>query len=452
MSYKDIIIFTGAEGRRLYALDERIYFCIDMKTFYASVECAERGLNPFETNLVVADISRGRGALCLAVSPRMKALGVHNRCRLFEISDNIKYEAAPPRMALYIQYAADIYALYLRYFSPDDIHVYSIDECFIDATAYLRVYNTDARSLAAKLMNDIANELHIPSTAGIGTNLFLAKIALDLTAKHAPDHIGYLDEDIFKNTLWTHRPITDFWQIAKGTAKRLEKYGVRDLKSITETAPELLYREFGKDAELLIDHAWGRESCLMEDIKSYRGKSHSVSFSQILPRDYSFDEARTVLKEMVLNGCHELMKRKVITSSVWIGIGYSKDALPMTKGSENLASATASVSLIEASALRVYDLTADRSTPIRRICISFEKVCDEGCAGYDLFTDWEAVERESAREHAVLNIAEKYGKNSVLRGTSFLPEATLRERNMMIGGHRAGYDDASGKSKAVSAV
>lgn len=205
---------------------ERTYFCIDMKTFYASVECAERGLNPFETNLVVADTSRGNGALCLAVSPRMKAQGVKNRCRLYEIPKHIKYETALPRMQLYIEYAADIYAIYLKYFSPDDIHVYSIDEAFIDATNYLSTYHMDAKGLAKKLMNEIAEVKHIPSTAGIGSNLFLAKIALDITAKHAKDHMGVLTEESFRETLWDHTPITDFWMIAGGTARRLERFGI----------------------------------------------------------------------------------------------------------------------------------------------------------------------------------------------------------------------------------
>ena len=301
---------------------ERTYFCIDMKTFYASVECAERGLNPFETNLVVADTSRGNGALCLAVSPRMKAQGVKNRCRLYEIPKHIKYETALPRMQLYIEYAADIYAIYLKYFSPDDIHVYSIDEAFIDATNYLSTYHMDAKGLAKKLMNEIAEVKHIPSTAGIGSNLFLAKIALDITAKHAKDHMGVLTEERFRETLLDHTPITDFWMIAGGTARRLERFGITTLRGIAQCPQELLYKTFGKDAELLIDHAWGREPCRMQDIKSYKSKTHSVSFSQILPKDYTYDEARVVMTEMILHGCQELMRRKVICQKIWIGVGY----------------------------------------------------------------------------------------------------------------------------------
>ena len=420
---------------------ERTYFCIDMKTFYASVECAERGLNPFETNLVVADTSRGNGALCLAVSPRMKAQGVKNRCRLYEIPKHIKYETALPRMQLYIEYAADIYAIYLKYFSPDDIHVYSIDEAFIDATNYLSTYHMDAKGLAKKLMNEIAEVKHIPSTAGIGSNLFLAKIALDITAKHAKDHMGVLTEESFRETLWDHTPITDFWMIAGGTARRLERFGITTLRGIAQCPQELLYKTFGKDAELLIDHAWGREPCRMQDIKSYKSKTHSVSFSQILPKDYTYDEARVVMTEMILHGCQELMRRKVICQKIWIGVGYSKDVLPMVNGQTKLTSATAVNSLICPFVLDVFDRITDRSVPIRRLGISFNDVCDEGCEGYDFFTDWDAVEREKAKEKTVLQISDKYGKNAILRGTNFLAGATQRERNGMIGGHRAGYDD-----------
>lgn len=431
---------------------ERTYFCIDMKTFYASVECAERGLNPFETNLVVADTSRGNGALCLAVSPRMKAQGVKNRCRLYEIPKHIKYETALPRMQLYIEYAADIYAIYLKYFSPDDIHVYSIDEAFIDATNYLSTYHMDAKGLAKKLMNEIAEVKHIPSTAGIGSNLFLAKIALDITAKHAKDHMGELTEESFRETLWDHTPITDFWMIAGGTARKLERFGITTLRGIAQCPQELLYKTFGKDAELLIDHAWGREPCRMQDIKSYKSKTHSVSFSQILPKDYTYDEARVVMTEMILHGCQELMRRKVICQKIWIGVGYSKDVLPMVNGQTKLTSATAVNSLICPFVLDVFDRITDRSVPIRRLGISFNDVCDEGCEGYDFFTDWDAVEREKAKEKTVLQISDKYGKNAILRGTNFLAGATQRERNGMIGGHRAGYDDITREGEAVRPV
>ena len=224
---------------------QRIYFCIDMKTFYASVECAERGLNPFETNLVVADVTRGPNALCLAISPKMKAQGIKNRCRLNDIPKSIKYEIAPPRMQLYIEYAADIYSIYLDYMDPQDIHVYSIDESFIDATEYLGLYKMSAEEYAQMLMNEIARRKRIPATAGIGTNLYLAKIALDITAKKVKSHIGYLDERLYRETLWDHRPITDFWQVADGTAAQLAKYGIHDMRGVVNAPTELLYKAFG---------------------------------------------------------------------------------------------------------------------------------------------------------------------------------------------------------------
>lgn len=425
---------------------QRVYYCIDMKSFYASVECAERGWNPFETNLVVADLTRGRNALCLAITPKMKALGIKNRCRLSEIPPDVKYEVAPPRMALYIEYAADIYGMYLDYIAPEDIHVYSIDESFLDVTDYLQTYHMDVFAFAKSLMNEIANRFRIPSTAGIGTNLYLAKIALDITAKHAKDHIGYLDEETYRQTLWDHRPITDFWMIARGTANRLARYGVYDMRGITRLPPEILQKLFGKNSELLIDHAWGRETCLMSDIKAYKSKSKSVSFSQILPRDYTFEEARTVIHEMALNGAAELMRRHVITGNVNICVGYTHDEHPPTKGGMRLGVTTALASFITEAALELYDRTTDRNTLIRRLGIGFGDVCDEGCEGYDLFTNFDDVEKEKTAQHAVLDIRERFGKNAVLNGINLMPEGTQRERNTFIGGHRAGYDESRRES------
>ena len=419
---------------------QRIYFCIDMKTFYASVECAERGLNPFETNLVVADVTRGPNALCLAISPKMKAQGIKNRCRLNDIPKSIKYEIAPPRMQLYIEYAADIYSIYLDYMDPQDIHVYSIDESFIDATEYLGLYKMSAEEYAKMLMNEIARRKRIPATAGIGTNLYLAKIALDITAKKVKSHIGYLDERLYRETLWDHRPITDFWQVADGTAAQLAKYGIHDMRGVANAPTELLYKAFGVNAELLIDHAWGREPCTIADIKQYKSKSHSVSFSQILPRDYSFSEAATVITEMVQNGTHELMRRHVVTSKVSVYVGYSRSAVPSTHGSARLHVTTALQSVLQPAAQEVYEKTTNRDVPIRRLGLCFENVVDEGCEGYDLFTNMEEVEREKKRESAVLGIKTKYGKNAILKGVNYMPESTQRERNTFIGGHRAGDD------------
>ena len=432
--------------------EERTYYCIDMKTFYASVECAERNLNPFETGLVVADPSRGKNALCLAISPKLKAQGIKNRCRLSDIPKSIKYEIALPRMQLYVDYAADIYSIYLDYFAPEDMHVYSIDESFIDATEYLPLYRTDRISLAKKLMNEIADKLHIPSTAGIGTNLYLSKIALDITAKKAADHIGFLDEERYKKALWDHRPITDFWGVAGGTAARLKHYGIDTMRGVAAAPEELLYKAFGINAELLIDHAWGRETCRMRDIKNYRSKSHSVSFSQILPRDYTYEEAKVVMTEMALNGCLELYRRHVITKKVWIGVGYSRDEIPSTYRTVRLQDATQLSSLIQPAVTAAFEETAVRTVPIRRLAISFLDTCDEGCEGYDLFTDWNRFEREKTLERTVLEIRSRYGKNAVLRGINLDKAGTQKERNEMIGGHRAGYDDERAARETVHAV
>ena len=433
-------------------MNSRVYLCIDLKSFYASVECVARGLDPFKTNLVVADPSRGRHALCLAISPKMKALGVKNRCRLSDIPGNIKYEIALPRMQLYVDYCADIYALYLDYIAPEDIHVYSIDEAFIDITSYLRTYKTDAKSFAKFLMNQIADKLHVPTTAGIGTNLYLAKIALDLTAKHAKDHIGYLTEDLFREQLWDHTPITDFWGIAGGKANRLSRYGIFTMRDIANAPQDLLYKVFGIDAELMIDHAWGRESCLMSDIKNYKSSSHSVSFSQILPRDYTYDEAAVVMTEMAIHGCLELYKRHVITKQVWIGVGFSwneKYAPPWAKGSIKLNCATQLESIIGPAVKQKFKEIVPRGFMIRHLAISFCNTRDEGCEGYDLFTDWEKVDREKAVERTVLEVRDKFGKNAVLRGINLMKAGTQHERNEMIGGHRAGYDDARAAREAV---
>ena len=426
-------------------MKEKIYFCIDMKTFYASVECAERGLNPFETNLVVADVTRGKNALCLAISPKLKKQGIRNRCRLSEIPSSIKYLIAPPRMALYIEYSADIYDIYLDYFSPDDIHVYSIDESFLDVTDYLKTYNLSAKEMAKKLINEIAERKCIPSTVGIGTNLYLAKIALDITAKHSPEHIGYLDENLYMRNLWGHRPITDFWQISGGIANRLAKYGIFDMRGIVNAPEMVLYKEFGINAEYLIDHAWGRESCTITDIKQYKSKSKSVSFSQILPKDYSFDDARIVITEMAQNGAMELLKRHLITKKVSVYVGYSKECRASTHYSVKLSLSTALCSVITPAACKAFDACADREFFIRRLGLCFEQIADEGCEGYDLFTDFDAVKKEKQRDKTVLKLKEKYGKNAVIYGNNLLKAGTQRERNEMIGGHRAGYD-TTGKS------
>ena len=414
---------------------QRTYLCIDMKSFFASVECAERGLSPFETNLVVADESRGKGAITLAITPKMKALGVRNRCRLFEIPKNIDYIIALPHMSLYIKYCADIFDIYLDYFSPDDIHQYSIDEAFIDVTDYLSIYKLEPKQLAKKIMNEIAERTHIPATCGIGTNLYLAKIALDITAKHCKDHIGMLDEQTFKETLWEHRPITDFWNIARGTSARLARYGIHTMKGIANAPEDLMYRNFGKNAKILIDHANGRESCTIAEIKSYKSKSKSISNSQILFSDYDYDKAHVVIQEMALTGCQRLIREHLIASHVGIFVGYSKDAAPATGGTLKMANSTNLYSIIREYVDRLYEETISKDYPIRRLGICFSGLADESAEGYDLFTDVEALERERKLENTVLNIKDRFGKNALLRGLDLKEGATQKERNKLIGGH-----------------
>lgn len=418
--------------------ENKVYFVIDMKTFFASVECAERGLDPFETNLVVADSSRGEGAICLAVTPKLKAQGVHNRCRLFEIPKDIQYIVAKPQMKKYIEYASEIYGIYLKYIDKNDIHVYSIDECFIDATDYLKLYKLGAKEFAQKLMGEIREKLHIPSTAGIGTNMYLAKIALDITAKHSPDFIGLLDENTYKEKLWHHRPITDFWQISKGTEERLKRHGIYDMYGVAHANEDMLYREFGINAELLIDHAWGKESCTIADIKNYKTKKKSISNMQILPKNYNFKDGLTVIKEMLQNGCYHLYKYRYVTNLLHIYIGYGDGEREIVKGSERINNTTNLYSFMEEAVEKLFSKIVDRSRPIRRIGIDFCGLQDLTHEQYDLFTDMEKVKKEKRLVESVLAIKEKFGKNSMLKGIDFRENATQIERNKLIGGHNSG--------------
>jgi DNA polymerase V len=365
----------------------------------------------------------------------MKTLGVKNRCRMSEIPKNIHYMVAKPRMKKYIEYAADIYDIYLDYIDPNDIHVYSIDEAFIDATDYLRIYNKEAREFALFLINQIANRKHIPAAAGIGTNLYLAKVALDITAKKTKDHIGFLNEELYKETLWHHKPITDFWQVARGTANRLSRYGVTDMAGVAALPEETLYKAFGINAELLRDHAFGRESCLISDIKAYKPKSKSISSSQILFEDYSYEKARIVMYEMALAGCQEMMRRHVISNGVGIYVGYSKDLIEPTGGNVRMAYATNLYSNVKEYVDSLFDMHVERDIPIRRLGITFGNIMDEACEGYDLFTDFERIEREKRVEQAVLGIKDRFGKNAMLRGLDFMEGATAITRNTLIGGH-----------------
>lgn len=430
-------IIAGEAG--FYMEKNRIYMCIDMKSFFASVECAERGLNPFTTNLVVADESRGSGTICLAITPRMKASGVKNRCRVFEIPKSIKYITAKPRMRKYIDYAAEIYGLYLDYMDKSDIYVYSIDESFIDATDYLKIYGKTPREYARFLIGEIARRVGIPATAGVGTNLYLAKVALDLTAKHSKDGVGYLDEQIFKDTLWDHRPLSDFWGIANGISARLARKGIYTMRGIANCPEEILYKEFGINAELIIDHAFGRESCTMPDIKNYRARTRSLSNSQVLFSDYEYKKARLVMEEMARSSCLELIRRKSVTNRVGVYVGYSKGAHASTGGSSSLKITTNLSRYIIPAVMALFDRTTVKNVPIRRLGLTFDNLCDEGCEGYDLFTDMAEVERERNISRAVLEIQNKFGKNAIVMAADLEDGATLIERNKLIGGHNAGF-------------
>lgn len=415
----------------------KTYLCIDLKTFFASVECVERELDPFAANLVVADPSRGRGALCLAVSPKMKAQGVHNRCRIFEIPDNISYITAMPRMNLYMQYSADIYGIYLKYISSEDIHVYSIDEAFLDVSEYLQMYNVSAKELARMILQDIYATTGITATAGIGTNLYLAKIALDITAKHTTDNMGILDEKLYRETLWHHKPVTDFWQVGRGISKRLEKYSVCDMYDIAHLDERILYREFGVNAEYLIDHAWGREPTTIREIKAYKSKSNSLSNSQILFEDYNYEEALLVLKEMVELNVQSLVESHRVTDHIGLYVGYSASGVKATGGSRKLSNVTNSYAYLRKAFIELYMETVNRQELVHMLSISFGNVVDEMYETYDLFTDYDALEKEKKLQLALLDIKHKFGKNAVIKGMNLLNKATTISRNKLVGGHNA---------------
>ncbi len=417
---------------------QKYYLCIDLKTFYASVECVERGLDPFNTNLVVADESRGKGTICLAISPKMKMLGVKNRCRIFEIPPTIKYIVAMPRMKKYIEYSANIYAIYLKYFSKEDIHVYSIDEAFMDVTKYLKLYKVTPMELAKRIIKDIFKTYGITATAGIGTNMYLAKIALDITAKHSATNIGYLDEEKYKKELWHHKSLSDFWQIRKGIEKRLNKKRIFDMYDIAHTDPKKLYKEFGVNAEYLIDHSWGRESCTIADIKAYKPKTNSISNSQVLFEDYSFEKTRLVLKEMVELGSLRLIEDNLVTDTVGLYIGYSKDIIKATGGTRKIINFTNVYSELLKVFLDIYDKTTNRNVAIRRIGVHFANVVETENVQLSLFTNQEKIDKERKLELAMCSIKHKMGKNTIIRGMDLEEGATTMVRNQLIGGHNGG--------------
>ena len=366
----------------------------------------------------------------------MKMLGVKNRCRLYEIPNNIKYIAANPRMSKYIEYSANIYEIYLKYFSKDDIYVYSIDEAFCDCTHYLKMYNLTALELAKKIMKDILDKLGITATCGIGTNMYLAKVALDIMSKHSAANIGILDEEKYKLLLWHHRPLTDFWQIGKGIEKRLNKHRIFDMEDVTKVNPKILYKEFGINAEILIDHAFGRESCTIKDIKEYSPKSNSISTSQVLFFFFSFEKAKTILKEMVELKSLELVEKDLTTDTIYLYIGYSKDMIEESKARCKLYLRTNTYTDLMDSFMRLYNRIVSRDAMIRRIGISFLNVDKKQYEQIDMFTDTSKKLKEEKLEKVVNSIKNSVGKNSVLRAINLTKESTMIARNNMIGGHR----------------
>jgi len=436
---------------------ERSYLVIDLKSFYASVECVERGLDPMTTKLVVADPERTDKTICLAVSPALKALGVHNRCRVFEIPKSIDYIMAPPRMQKYIDYAVNMYGVYLQYIAPEDIYVYSIDEAFIDVTKYLKLYKKTAKQMAVFLMEQVKEQIGVRATCGIGTNMYLAKIALDISAKHADDFIGILNEESFKNTLWDHEPLSDFWRIGPGIETHLARLGIRTMGQLAHANEDLLYKEFGKDAELLIDHAWGREPVTIEDVQKYKPKTHSISQGQVLMSDYTFEECKVIIKEMTDQVCLDLVTKGMKTSSLSLIVGYSKgygqkketgSNAPWAKYMGEMVGGTASLDFETSSdnvwipkMMEMYEEIVNPKYKIRRIYINANNLQeDDGQMQLSMFQGETAEELDTEKrlQETLLKVKNRYGKNSILKGMDFTEKAMTRVRNKQIGGHKSG--------------
>ena len=507
--------------------DEMRYIAIDLKSFYASVECRERGLDPMNTNLVVADASRTTKTICLAVSPTLKAYGIPGRARLFEVVQKIKevnvrrqrsapegsftgesydaqilkehpelavtYVTATPRMALYMEYSTKIYNIYLKYIAPEDIHVYSIDEVFIDAGPYLKTYQMTARQLAQRLIREVMSEVGITATAGIGSNLYLCKVAMDIVAKHMPPdengvRIAELNEMSYRQLLWNHQPLTDFWRVGKGYEKKLKAHGLYTMGDVARCSlgkpgefynEDLLYKIFGINAELLIDHAWGWEPCTLSQIKEYKPSSNSIGSGQVLQCPYTFQKARLIVQEMTDMLVLDLVDKRLVTDQLVLTIGYDIENLTDSTrrsyykgevkidrhgrqipkhahGTINLERATSSTSQITEAVLGLYDRIVDPALLVRRVYVTANKVIRENDVvihepafeQMNLFTDYEALAKEKEEEQkklqkersmqeAMLAIKKKFGKNAVLRGMNLQEGATAKERNRQIGGHKA---------------
>ncbi|MDE7201089.1 MAG: DNA methylase [Lachnospiraceae bacterium] len=508
--------------------NNHIYIAIDLKSFYASVECVERQLDPMDTNLVVADASRTEKTICLAVSPSLKSFGISGRARLFEVVQKVRevnalrkckapdhkflgesylarelqehpefslsYIIAPPRMAYYMEYSTKIYEIYLKYIAPEDIHVYSIDEVFMDVTAYLKTYSLSARELAAKIILDILSQTGITATAGIGTNLYLCKIAMDIVAKHVePDkngvRIAQLDEMKYRELLWDHQPITDFWRVGRGYAKKLAEHGMFTMGDVARCSigndrnyynEDLLYKLFGINAELLIDHAWGWEPTTIDLIKQYKPETNSLCSGQVLQCPYDPTKAKLVVKEMTDLLVLVLVEKQLVTDQLMLTIGYDIENLTNLEtagkykgevttdrygrkvpkhahGTTNLNVPSSSTKLIMDAVMALYDRIVDKNLLVRRITVAANHLIDEAAVHADkqddfvqlnLFTDYEALEKqkqeeeakmkkERALQEAVLSVKKKFGKNAILKGINLEEGATGKERNNQIGGHRA---------------
>lgn len=456
----------------------RTYIAIDLKSFYASVECVERGLDPLTTRLVVADPTRTDKTICLAVSPALKAFGIPGRARLFEVnravarinenrpeSKRIDFIIAPPRMALYMKVSSRVYEVYLRYVAPEDIHVYSIDEVFIDATQYLEMYGLTAHDFTRKLIREVLSETGITATAGIAENLYLAKIAMDIEAKHREAdadgvRIAELDEMSYRRKYWNHQPLTDFWRVGRGIAARLESIGIKTMGEIARMSldsEEVLYKLFGVNAELLIDHAWGWEPCTMAQIKAYRPSANSISSGQVLSEPYDYEKAKVIVKEMTDSLILDLVEKGLVTPQVGLYIGYdSSDSLDRYKGATSsdyygrkvpkpvnasirLGRTTSSTSLIMKAMLKLFEREVNPRLHVRRVAVVAKDVVRECDADpqLDLFGPEVDTEKERRQQEAILSIRRKFGKNSILKGVDFEEGATARERNAQIGGHKA---------------
>lgn len=502
-------------------MPDKTYIAIDLKSFYASVECQELGKDPLTTNLVVADKSRTDKTICLAVSPSLKAHGIPGRARLFEVVQQVRrvnaqrrakapghqfkgksanaaelennpcleldYIVAPPRMSYYMTYSTRIYNIYLKYAAPEDIHVYSIDEVFIDATDYLKTYGMTAHDFAMMMIQDVLKTTGITATAGIGPNLYLCKVAMDIWAKHIPAdrdgvRIAELDEITYRQYLWTHKPITDFWRVGKGYAKKLADNGMYTMGDVARCSvggpndvqnEALLYRLFGVNAELLIDHAWGWEPCEIRHIKAFKPENNSVSIGQVLPEPYTFEKARIIVREMTDGLVMDLVDKGLVTDQIVITVGYDVESLTsdykgavetdwygrkvpkMAHGSENIGKLTSSTKLIMDAAMRLYDRIADKKLLVRRMYVVANHISDAAAAKtkaeyeqLDLFSDLEeekenrekeeaSLAKEERLQQAMLSIKKRYGKNAILHGTSYEEGATGRDRNRQIGGHKA---------------